>query len=861
MEKKCFKDALYEYFLDGCKNKDDGSCIGVEIEHFVVNKKDGHMVSFYGDRGIHEILECLAVFYDERIMLNGQLVGLKRNTDIISLEPAGQIEISIAKQKSISAVLNIYNTFHEQITSVISKWGYELLNVGYYEDATGQSPKLIPKERYQYMDAYFEKIGPYGEKMMRRTASVHVSVDYFDEMDFEKKYLTAYVLSPILSLMFENNGASLGEGMDKHLVRTQIWNATDSKRVDVTPYMKNGRLGFSEYIDFLQQIPVIVYPYEDKMIPSSDTLEKIWNKNICEDESQEKELMEHLLSMAFPPVRLKHYIEIRTADSMAVDMLEPYLNIIFYIFNNVDKFYPYVLTLLEMNPHFTEDAINAMKKDGMDAIVLRADRRDEKIKISDVIKRIIDIYTRNRVREITMQYSADVVPPYVQDVMDYQDSFVASGANYKGNNLFVGYVPKLFSTQQCKVIKEAATMMEGIMEKIIIEYLKNPEYRKLFGFDEKVAELILRMPPYKCVLPVTRVDIFLDENDDSYKLCELNTDGTSAMYEDRQSAGCFTGTLLYQDLIKEFHLSSYELFDTLAEEFLKNYATVKGCADKPHVVVTDFLEKGCSMEEFEHFAKSFTKQGATAEVCEIRNLKRIGNALYSESGNRIDLIYRRAVTSDLVPHLDEVDDFITSVINGEVVLMGDFCTQIVHDKRLFVLFGHEMTREILTKDECAYLDAHIPQTFWLTKGNADEYRIRECKDCYILKPTDSYGSHGIYPGYKLSFDEWNDIIDDLLEKGTSEYGSYIVQEFVTPYKTYNIIKSDIEENGKDKEIHKMISKSNLTGLYVYCGKFYGVYSRQARGEVISSLYDESLIPTFSVLPKNLPDALKNLLLS
>lgn len=861
MGKRCFADALYEYFMSGCKDVKEGTYLGVEIEHFVIDKISRRQVSFYGEKGIQEILECLAVFYDEKIMLKGELVGLKRKTDIISLEPAGQIEISIAKQTSVKAVMDIYNTFLKEITSVINTWGYELLQVGYYEDDTKQSPPLIPKDRYKYMDAYFKGIGPDGERMMRKTASVHVSIDYFSEEDFKKKYLVAYVLSPVLSLMFENDGMSDGKDDGKHLIRYGIWSRTDAKRVEVAPFMKKGVMGFYEYIDFLKQIPVVVYPNGDQMLPSSDTLEAIWENSNFENEEAGTAMLEHLLSMAFPPVRLKQYIEIRTADSMPPDMLNAYLNMVYFIFRNIDDFYPYVVSLLDKSPDFVDKAVERIKVAGLEAIIENTNN-DENIKISDVIKTVTDIYIRNRIRELTKQYSPVADEIYAKDVVDYQDAFVASGANYKGNNLCVGYVPKLFSPKQCKLISKAAMTMESIMEKIIEEYIRNPEYRKLFGFDERVAELIIRRPRYKCVLPVTRVDIFLNESDDSFKLCELNTDGTSAMYEDRQSASCFSGTKLYQDIINEFDLKSYELFDTLTKEFLENYKTVKGHVENPHVVVTDFLEMGCSMEEFNHFAKSFEKLGATAEVCEIRNLKRKDNALYSETGRKIDLIYRRAVTSDLMAHYDEATDFITAVINEEVVLMGDFCTQIVHDKRLFVLFSHKMTQALLSLEEIEYLEKHIPLTCWLTDENVSKYNIREEKDKWILKPVDSYGSHGIYPGHKMTEDEWKTTIAGMLENNDSEYGMYIAQEFVTPYKTYNIIKSDVtENNNKDIEEYELLKKSNLTGLYVYCGKFYGVYSRQARGEVISSLYDESLVPTFSASIKSLPDAIKNLLQS
>lgn len=58
-----------------------------------------------------------------------------------------------------------------------------------------------------------------------------------------------------------------------------------------------------------------------------------------------------------------------------------------------------------------------------------------------------------------------------------------------------------------------------------------------------------------------------------------------------------------------------------------------------------------------------------------------------------------------------------------------------------------------------------------------------------------------------------------------------------PYKTENV------DFSKDDDWHLY---SNLTGLFVYNGKFAGVYSRISACEMISTQYSEMSIPTFVV---------------
>ena len=47
-------------------------------------------------------------------------------------------------------------------------------------------------------------------------------------------------------------------------------------------------------------------------------------------------------------------------------------------------------------------------------------------------------------------------------------------------------------------------------------------------------ELILRADPAVSLLPMARIDFFYNEQTGAYKYCEFNTDGTSAMNEDRE---------------------------------------------------------------------------------------------------------------------------------------------------------------------------------------------------------------------------------------------------------------------------------------------------------------------------------------
>lgn len=413
-----------------------------------------------------------------------------------------------------------------------------------------------------------------------------------------------------------------------------------------------------------------------------------------------------------------------------------------------------------------------------------------------------------------------------RDALAYLDH---SSAKYHGKTIYSLYVPKILEEATVLRLKTASETMAGIMQKVIKEYQKNKEYRGLFHFPSELEKLLLHDPGYENVLPVCRVDIFLNEKDGSFSFCEFNTDGSSSMNEDRELCRAFAKTELYKKLSEKYEICSFELFDSLVEAFLNNYQTYAYKVEDPTVAIVDFLELGCSMEEFEQFRKSFEKRGLRAYVCDIRTLSLRDDGLYMDNGKKVDLIYRRAVTSDICAHEQEVQDFIRAVLTYKVCCMGGFCTQAAHDKSLFYILRHEKTRAILTEEENRFVSEHIPYTDELTETVIARMHAEETKDQWIIKPKNSYGAKGIYAGIHYSKQEWKKI----LEKNQNK--DYILQQFILPYRTANI---DFK-----KEDPVLCLYSNLTGLYVYNGKFAGVYSRQSCSEIISSDHDENDIAT------------------
>lgn len=887
-------EKIIRYFKAG--EKCDGYMkAGVEIEHFVLDDRGNSM--HYEE--LVRMMEEMRTQEDTPYYEEGHLLGFYNDDYSVTLEPAAQLEISIAPKRTIKEIENIYLEFQKKTEDFLKSRDFHLVNRGYHPFMKAEELELIPKKRYEYMNQYFEKTGTMGKNMMRATASVQVSLDYTDEADFVEKYRLACILSPIFALITDNSPVFEGKKTEKRMVRTVIWKHTDPVRCGIFPQTFNQDFGYRAYAEYLyEHPPILVIDGEGHAIFTGD-------KKACEiyrDREMTEKEVEHLLSMYFPDVRLKNYIELRAGDSMELPFALAYtalVKTVFYtdgirkelcsFFGNVSRedIAAAKSTLIDHGSQgmaygrraaeIIEKLISEVKKypteenkhymgcllTKMEEYVMQkseAVQQNEKEQQSVSVQQKAEVQQSKSVQydkemaqgngqDDTMKYRgklAEINKEYMKGIKeDREEDFASAGralsyiqnstAKYHGRCVRTLYIPKIFTEWDIKLFEKAITELYGIFDKVIKHYYEDEAYRKLFGFEKELEELILREVKYKTNIPVARIDIFYNEDTGDFKFCEFNTDGTSAMNEDRELNKAIRLTSAYEIFAAKYEISTFELFDSWVEEFLKIYgefAENTGKKKTPNVAIVDFMENATE-QEFKIFKERFEAKGIRAEICEIRELTYSDNKLYSKDGMEIDAIYRRAVTSDIMKHYSEVGAFLQAVKEEAACLIGEFRTQIVHNKILFKLLHDEKTQAFLTEEEKEYVKKHVPLTVNLEAGKFDYQEVIKNKDQWIIKPEDSYGSQGVYAGVEYGQDAWKEKVDGAMGK------HYLLQEFCRPFETPNV---DLMKS-RDAEI---ANYSNLTGMFVYDGKFRGIYSRISRSEIISTQYSEMALPTIVV---------------
>ena len=335
-------EAFVDHFSSGCKTPGQFKT-GFELEHFIIDGATRRNINYAQPGGAAQLLGALAPRFPERYAESGHLLGLSDGEMSLSLEPGAQLEVSIAPKAGIAETKAVYRRFRKLVDPLLLKHGHRLEQCGYLPASSIQDIELIPKERYRRMDEHFKQTGSMGANMMRGTAACHVSIDYASEADFLEKYRCAWLLGPVLAYISSNTPVFEGRPNRNTLLRSKIWRNVDPARCAL-PGVFDESFGFEAYARFVLRAPEILRP------------------------GNGEDPVALYLSLVFPEVRLRQYIEIRAADSMPEAKAFAYMALVKGVFADMPRLKA-LLSGFEWSHSAILSAQSNIMKDGKRAIV------------------------------------------------------------------------------------------------------------------------------------------------------------------------------------------------------------------------------------------------------------------------------------------------------------------------------------------------------------------------------------------------------------------------------------------------------------------------------------------------------------
>lgn len=394
---------------------------------------------------------------------------------------------------------------------------------------------------------------------------------------------------------------------------------------------------------------------------------------------------------------------------------------------------------------------------------------------------------------------------------------LGTNALYHGGPVQWSFVPKVFSRRDISYLAWIAETMGAIMEKLTRACVDDPEVRRRFGFLPEIEELVCAPVPYASQIPIARVDIFLNEETGDFKFCELNTDGSSGMLATQEvtRANALTSTGLR--FATRHAVSAFDICGTCARTVLAAYRDAGGTSEHPVICAVDYAES-IAAEEMREFQQVFARMGATMRFADIRSLT-YENGVLSDAEGPIDVVWRRVVISEMLEKpCAGADALMQCVREGVVPVVGGFRTWPCATKTVFALLFDPYVRNLFTKDELAFIDAHVPATYLLEPGS-DLSRFTN-KDAWIAKPREGYNSVGVRAGSDCTDKEWAEVCHTIASTGG------VMQEYVLPYATLTM------EGGVAGENDEPTPHYTMEGLFLFDNAFGGVFTRCGTNAVI-----------------------------
>ncbi len=312
-------DDIINYYKSACKAPENKK-IGLEYERISLHAQtlktiDPELMS----KTIEEFAKRYGwgILYDESTVL-----GAIKDGTSISLEPAGQFEISYQPEDSIKNIEDGVSEIISDFDKLAKANNIAFLEKGLTPYSTHPEIKILKKNRYLIMAEYLKEQGSLAPAMMRETAGIQVNCDYSSEENaiFQLKFLNK--IMPFMTALCANSNIRGGIDTNYKSYRALVWKYTDSARAG-TFYndILDGATGFADYIKKIIDVPMLFIERNNKKILING---EISFREFLENGfmGERATLADYLLhsSLTFGDIRLKNSIEIRNHDSNSLDV-------------------------------------------------------------------------------------------------------------------------------------------------------------------------------------------------------------------------------------------------------------------------------------------------------------------------------------------------------------------------------------------------------------------------------------------------------------------------------------------------------------------------------------------------------------
>jgi glutamate--cysteine ligase len=311
-------DELTEWFASGEKPADGPLLVGTEHEKLGFFRDSLEPADY--PRAIGPLLEGLQRFGWVAPDESGPVVALSREDEAISLEPGGQFELAGGPRASLHDAAADLHRHIREVAEVADEIGLGFAWLGIRPFEAPEDLPWMPKGRYRHMYSQLDGKGRRVVDMMLASATVQANFDYVSEADMVDKIQCGMMISPIVAGIFANSPYYRGGWDGRRSSRYAAWREVDPARCGLLHEVFAEDFGYRAYVEHVIDLPVIFFRREGNYIElNGRTFRDLIANGVAGHRANIGDFISHL-SGFFPEIRLKKFLEVRSADLCKPDL-------------------------------------------------------------------------------------------------------------------------------------------------------------------------------------------------------------------------------------------------------------------------------------------------------------------------------------------------------------------------------------------------------------------------------------------------------------------------------------------------------------------------------------------------------------
>ncbi|MER5688341.1 ergothioneine biosynthesis glutamate--cysteine ligase EgtA [Streptomyces sp. NPDC002205] len=288
-------------------NRKPSAQVGVEMEWLIVDPRDARQ---------HIPADRTSQIYESLRASNALPGGSK-----VTREPGGQIELSSQPFRTLAECVEALATDLDRLREATSDAGVALLGCGV--DPYREPPRLLDQPRYRAMEAFFDRGGPWGRIMMRRSASLQFNLDSGDDTHgtsgYKFRWELAHRLGPVLVAAFANSPVLTGRPTGWLSTRQAVWSHMDAGRTREPRYQADPAAAWSCYALDANVLAIPGAEDTDWTAPADLTFREWIRGRAPSLRRPTLADLDYHLTTLFPPIRPRGWLELRMTDAQDGD--------------------------------------------------------------------------------------------------------------------------------------------------------------------------------------------------------------------------------------------------------------------------------------------------------------------------------------------------------------------------------------------------------------------------------------------------------------------------------------------------------------------------------------------------------------